>query len=364
MLRREVPVVAGIVLGTAILLVATHHWAEALERGGARFWLRWIPLTGHLVWRWQLPLTGAVVLGAAGAWWGPVLVARLSWARLLVASWLGSLAWCVAVALGQGWQRLAAPLTTQYEYLSGLPALRQLGWSSYVRTFVERLPAYPTHVKGHPPGVMGLLWLLDRAGAPTAGGLAAVFIVVGSTAVVPALMAGRVVAGEALARRAAPFLVIAPAAILMATSADALFAALGAWAVGLSVLAVGYAAARPARAVGLAFAAGMLGGVGLHMSYGLLALLAVPVPYAVARRATVLLVPALAGLLVVTISWMIAGYWWMDGLEAARGPCTRPAPRAAGPTTTSSSPTWSCSRPSWARPCWPASGAWPGTASR
>ena len=321
MLRREGAIVAGIVLGTAILLVATHHWAEALERGGARFWLRWIPLTGHLVWRWQLPLTGAVVLGAAGAWWGPVLAARLSWARLLVASWLGSLGWCLSVALGQGWHRLTAPLTTRYEYLSGLPALRQLGWSSYVRTFVERLPAYPTHVKGHPPGVMGLLWLLDRAGAPTAGGLAAVVIVVGSTAVVPALIAGRVVAGEALARRAAPFLVIAPAAILMATSGDALFAALGAWAVGVSVLAAGYAAvrpARPARASGLAFAAGMLGGVGLHMSYGLLALLAVPVPYAVARRATVLLVPALVGLLVVTIPWMIAGYWWMDGLEATR----------------------------------------------
>ena len=56
-----------IVLGTAILLVATHQWAEGPRRGGARFWLRWIPLTGHLVWRWQLPLTGAVVLGAAGA---------------------------------------------------------------------------------------------------------------------------------------------------------------------------------------------------------------------------------------------------------------------------------------------------------
>ena len=207
-----------------------------------------------------------------------MLAARLSWARLLVASWLGSLGWCLSVALGQGWHRLTAPLTTRYRCLSGLPALRQLGWSSYVRTFVERLPAYPTHVKGHPPGVMGLLSAagpgrctderpgggghrgrLDHGGAHADGGSGG---------------------GRGGARSSpTPFLVIAPAAILMATSGDALFAALGAWAVGVSVLAAGYAAvrpARPARASGLAFAAGMLGGVGLHMSYGVLALLPCP----------------------------------------------------------------------------------------
>src|ERR671934_194092 len=52
-----------------------------------------------------------------------------------------------------------------------------------------------------------------------------------------ALVALREVSGKPAARRAAPFLALAPAAVWIATSADALFAGVGAWGVALIVLA-------------------------------------------------------------------------------------------------------------------------------
>ena len=63
-------------------------------------------------------------------------------------------------------------------------------------------------------------------------------IVLGALGCVAVLVAVRALAGESLARRAAPFLVLAPAAVWMGTSADAYFAAVAAWAVALLTLAV------------------------------------------------------------------------------------------------------------------------------
>ena len=98
----------------------------------------------------------------------------------------------------------------------------------------------------------------------------------------------RALGAEALARRAAPFLVLTPAAVFMAVSADALIAAVVAW--GLACLALA------PRAAGLWWAvpAGLLLGTAVMMSYGmpLIGLLALAVlvaarswrPLPVARR--------------------------------------------------------------------------------
>src|SRR5262249_56200471 len=82
-------------------------------------------------------------------------------------------------------------------------------------------------------------------GAMGGGGLggsawAGAVCIAGGVAAVPAVLAAvRDVAGEEMARRAAPFLVLTPAAIWIATSADAFFLGVGAWAVALVVLATG-----------------------------------------------------------------------------------------------------------------------------
>ena len=63
--------------------------------------------------------------------------------------------------------------------------------------------------------------------------MATIEIVGGALAVPAVLVAVREVAGEARARAAWPYVAAAPLAIWMATSADALYAGIGAWAVTL-----------------------------------------------------------------------------------------------------------------------------------
>ncbi len=124
------------------------------------------------------------------------------------------------------------------------------------------------------------------------------------------LVAARSVAGEAFARGAAPFVVIAPAAIWLASSADAVYAAIAAWSVALA------AVAAQRRSPGIAAAAGCVLGLGLLCSYGL-ALVAIPVAVVlVGLDAVRLLLPVAAGAAIVLAGAALAGFWWVDGLRA------------------------------------------------
>lgn len=113
--------------------------------------------------------------------------------------------------------------------------------------------------------------------------------------------------GEVLARRAAPFLVLAPAAVWVGTSADGYFAAVAAWAVAFLALAV--TGHRP-RATGLA--SGLLLGLTAYLSYGLT--LFVVIAGAVLLLGSHRLRPLpylLAGLAVVPVVFTLAGFnWW------------------------------------------------------
>ena len=64
---------------------------------------------------------------------------------------------------------LARQLTTPTEYLAGLPAMGDdpLGW---LRGFTRDLQEYPTHVKGHPPLPMLILWTIHRTGCTARAG--------------------------------------------------------------------------------------------------------------------------------------------------------------------------------------------------
>jgi hypothetical protein len=120
----------------------------------------------------------------------------------------------------------------------------------------------------------------------------------------------RALAGEGLARRAAPFLVLAPAAVWMGTSADAYFAAVAAWAVTLLALAV------TGRSLGWAAGSGLLFGLTCYLSYGLtlFALIGAAVLWLGRRRVRerpVVLLIFLAGLAVVPTVFTLAGFdWW------------------------------------------------------
>ena len=137
----------------------------------------------------------------------------------------------------------------------------------------------------------------------------------GALAVPAVLLATRDVGGEQLARRAAPFLVIAPTAIWLTTSADALYMGVSAWGAALVIVATG----RRDRAGDLsAVCGGVLLAVAAFCSYGLVLVALVPIAVGVSRRRIRPLLVALAGSVLVTGVFAVAGFWWFAGLEATR----------------------------------------------
>ena len=109
--------------------------------------------------------------------------------------------------------------------------------------------------------------LLDRLGL--GGGYAAGLVVTGLAAstAVAVLVTLRVLGAEPAARRAAPFLVLGPAAIWQCVSADGMFAAVAAW--GIAALAVAATRRRLASSLGWSVVAGLLLGSCVMLSYGL-----------------------------------------------------------------------------------------------
>nr|WP_229864405.1 hypothetical protein [Streptomyces djakartensis] len=300
---------AATVLVTVAVLVGRH-----IQFTRHTLFVNWPPVLGS--WGPHLgPGTPpALVVAIAAVAYGPTLAARLPWRALLPTAWGTATAWILSLALIDGWDRgIARRLTTRYEYLQVIDRFHDI--PAALETFTDHIlldspDNWPAHIAGHPPAATLTFVLLDRIGL-RGGGWAGVWcIVVGATACVAVLVTVRALAGEALARRAAPFLVLAPAAVWMGTSADAYFAAVAAWAVALLALAV------TRRSLWWAGASGLLFGLTCYLSYGLtlVALIAVAV-LALGRHGIrerpALLVPLLAGLAVVPTAFTLAGFdWW------------------------------------------------------
>ena len=272
------------------------------------------PLVGELDLRIDLALVPAIVLAVAAVRWAPPLAARLRWRVLLVATWAAGVAWALALAASAGLDAIAAPLSTRYEYLAAVPSVESPG--SFLTGFVGALEAYPIHVKGHPPGMVLVLWLLDSVGLGGAQVAAALVIGVGALAAPAALVALRAVADEGWARRGAPFVAFTPAAVWIATSADALFSGVAACGLALAALAL-YSDARR-RALVLGLAAGIVLGGALMLSYGIAPLGAIVLVLAIARRAWRALLAIATGVAGVTAAFALAGFWWPAGLAATR----------------------------------------------
>lgn len=272
------------------------------------------PVVGSYDLRIGLALLPALALAAAALVWAPALARRLRWGALLAAAWAGAGAWAVALAFSDGLAAIAAPLRTRYEYLAAVPAVVQPG--RFLDGFITALPGYPTHVKGHPPGMVTLLWQLDQVGLGGAEVAAALVIAVGAVVAPAAMIAMRATASEAAARRAAPYLVFAPAAVWVATSADALFAGVVATAIACFALAAARPQDRRLAAASLGLLAGLVLGAALMLSYGVAPLGAIVLVLAVARRAWLALTAAAVGVLLVLGAFAGLGFVWLEGLRA------------------------------------------------
>lgn len=319
--RRRAPVVAVVL--TAVGVLAVGLVGRELAANGTDLHL----IGGYVLrGRFKIVLTPGVLLPAAvavaGVLWGPGLAARLTWPVLLPGAAAASALWSVALAVSTGWGRLTAPLAGRSEYPHDVDRVGDLG--AFLATFAASVPAdspepWTTHVAGHPPGALLAFVLLDRAGLEGLGWAAAACIGGGALAVPAVLVTVRAVADEAAARVVAPFAVLAPTALWVATSADALFAGVAAW--GVALVATGAARTGTASAAGLALGAGVLLGTALFLSFGLaatalliLAVLAVQGRRRGWRAAGRVLVVAAAGVLLVVGAFALAGYWWLDGM--------------------------------------------------
>ncbi|MFF3641188.1 hypothetical protein [Streptomyces sp. NPDC002564] len=313
----------GTALAAALLVVTAVLVGTAIEESDGTLRVNWPPLYA----RWD-PHVGpgtpaALIVAVAVVAYGPRLATRLPWRALLSTAWGGALAWTWSLALVDGWQRgIAGRLTTKYEYLRVVDRFDDIPGT--LRDFtghilIDSPGHWPAHVAGHPPASTLTFVLLDRAGLGGGAWAGVWCITVGATACAAVLVAVRSLAGERQARRAAPFLVLSPAAVWMGTSADGYFAAVAAWAVALLSLSV--TGQRPRLT---ALGSGLLFGLTCYLSYGLtlFALLAAAVLLLGRSRAgggglrdRPRLLPRalcfLAGLSVVPLLFTLAGFdWW------------------------------------------------------
>lgn len=313
--RRDLYAVAA----AALLVVAAAFVGRHIEQTRHTLHVGWPPLYAN----W-LPHVGpgtplALAVAAATVVYGPTLATTLRWRTLLTVSWATATAWILGLALVDGADRgFAGRLTTRYEYLRvvdrfhDIPATLQ----DFTRHILIDSPQHwPPHTAGHPPAAPITFVLLDRIGLGGGGWAAWWCVVVGATGCLAVLVTVRALASEELARRAAPFLVLAPAAVWMGVSADAYFAAVAAWAVALLALAV--TGHRPVCAA----ASGLLFGLTCYLSYGLVlyALIGAAVLFLgrqrVRERPVLLALPLLAGLAVVPTAFTIAGFDWLEAYQ-------------------------------------------------
>jgi len=305
---------ATAVAGWAALVLAGHLLGARLLAADYRVHIGAPPLVGGFDVRLSGSIAAAAGLALAAVAFGPPLVRRLRWSALLGVSWLAGAGWIVALATGNGggWAAVRRPLLSRYEYLAAVPDVGDSG--AFLRSFVADLPGYPTHVRGHPPGMLLLLEQLDRIGLGGAAWASALVIGAGAAAAPAALVALRALAGEPLARRAALFVTLAPAAVWFGTSADALFC--GVLAAGIALLALACTAERGSRADATALLAGLVLGAGLMLSYGLAPLGLLALGVAASTRRVRPLVLAAAGVAAVLLAFAAAGFWWSSGLQA------------------------------------------------
>ncbi|SPF06754.1 hypothetical protein [Streptomyces sp. MA5143a] len=306
-LRRDLYAVAAaalLVVTAALVGVAVKRAKDVLHVGWPPLYANWLPHVGP-----GTPAAPAVAVAVVA--YGPALAARLPWRPLLWTAWATATAWTFSLALVDGWHRgIARRLTTRYEYLQVIDRFDDIPRT--LRDFTRHIllgspDHWPPHVAGHPPGATLTFVLLDRIGLGGGAWAGVLVITVGAATTAAVLVTVRTLTSEALARRAAPFLVLSPAAVWAGTSADGYFAAVAAWAVAFLALAV--TGHRPRTT---AFAAGLLLGLTVYLSYGLtlFAVMVAAVLFLGSRRRAVLPY-VIGGLCVVPAAFTVVGFdWW------------------------------------------------------
>lgn len=300
--------------------VADHHgWAPTAGLIGALFLVGLamvVPaVTGWEVYvgfpplnaSWQprvgigtVPASALAALGVAHA---GRLSHRLPWGRLLLLCWVVGVGWLLSLALVDGVDGIRSNFEYNSEFLLTARGVRDIpemlrGYASHIEYGSGNLSIQPAT---HPPGALLFFVLLVRLGLGSSLAVGLVVTLLASTVPLATMTSLRLLGEERSARLAAPFLVLAPAAIWETLSGDAVFMSFAAW--GLAALAAG--AVR--RRLLWSLLGGLLLGTCVMMSYGLpllgflaLAILVAtgtyqPLGWAVGAAATVVAAFSVAG---------------------------------------------------------------------
>jgi len=299
-------VVTAVLIVTAVVvppLLGWQVWPRVHIDNGT-----FAPLHGYPQVKVGIGTVPAVLLALASLRWADPMARRLRWRRLLLVAYAAGLVWLLALALVDGPEGISRVLGNRTEYLETARAVDDV--PVLLREYVSRIPYdapegnWPVHIAGHPPGMVLFFVLLVKVGL--GGDLAAglVVTVIAATLPLAVMTTVRTLGSEQAARSAAPYLVLSPAAVFLAVSADAVMATTVAWGMACLALAsrgirrdvpahlpVGNGRERPVVSGAAASLAAVLGGLllgsAVFMSYGLL----------------------LAGVLAITVIWLGRGWW-------------------------------------------------------
>jgi hypothetical protein len=271
----------------------------------------WAPLAGAWDPRGGPGSVVAVLIAVAVLAVGPVLARRLHWPALMLWTWAAATAWTLALAAVDGRDGIGDLFTRQGSFR--YDAQRITSWREVFPDFVDRIPLHApnnweVHVSSHPPGALLAFVGLDRVGLSDTFWLGLTVLAIGTTAAVACCITLRQLAGDDWARQVTPWLILAPAAIWVGVSPDALFAAAAAWAIALLALA---ATTRGRRSHAYAVAAGLAFGCCLYLSYGLVLIAPLALAVLIAARRWHPIPGALVGVAAVVAAATLAGFaWW------------------------------------------------------
>lgn len=304
------------VAAAVVLLIVAVLRGQQLQRLGHRIEMLASPFTATWGALWSPWLLVAAALAVLLVWWWVPATEQMRWPRVLAGAGLWGLVWPVVLQLSSGWDSLYEILGDDRAYLPVAQSITSP--AEFLSTFVDRIHDFPTHTAAHPPGAVLSHWIFDEIGGGRSDVLTAAFLLIAASAAPAALVAMDRIAGRAATRRAAPFVGLAPAAIWIASSPDAMFMGVVAWAVMFGAVAITTSGnASRAAAVG----SGLFAGASFSLSYGMSLLLAplwALVVLAVLRKRFEPLVWATLGLAVVPVLFMLAGFNWWDGANATR----------------------------------------------
>ncbi|MEO8107147.1 MAG: hypothetical protein ABI720_07490 [Actinomycetes bacterium] len=260
-----------------------------------------------------LSVTVALVVVTAGVRW----TRSAKFSQLWLVTWVVSMLWVLALAWIDPWaQGVTQPLLSPFEYLADVDRISS--WADLTSDFTASIPSdapqpWTTHVSSHPPGALAPFVLLDKVGLRGAGPAAAMLITIGTSTAAALIVTARKLVGVDAARRLAPFAALAPGAVWIVSSADAMFMGVAAW--GVTLVAVASGASGRQRA-GYAVCAGLLLATALYMSYGMTLILLVAASVLALRRAWKAAVWVAVGGLLVVAAVTFSGFWWFDGYQS------------------------------------------------